>query len=166
MAHFAVHVTDLGFSLTTAANTLAVISGVSIVGRLMMGRVTDVIGNRPGLMIGFTVTAIILLWVIVTKELWGLYLFAAVFGWGWGALSVIRMPILAEVFGLGSLGVILGAADSGAAAGAAVGPFVAGWLFDITGEYTLAFLFTSVMAITGFVLAWFLKPISRVGLPQ
>jgi len=157
--HIAPHVTDLGFSLAIAANVLAIASGVGIVGRIGMGRLTDLIGSKRAFMVGFIVMAVGLIWVMGAKETWALYLFAAIFGFSWGALAVTRMPLLAEVFGLGSLGTILGIVEFGAQTGAITGPFLAGWLFDITGEYMVTFVVTAVVAVIGLVLTMFLRPI-------
>ena len=114
-------------------------------------------------MIGFIVMAAALLWVITAKQLWMLYLFAAAFGFGWGTLAVIRMPALAGVFGLGSLGAILGAVDAGASTGSVIGPFLAAWLFDVTGEYTVTFLMTAAVVTVGLLMTILLRPIGGKG---
>lgn len=163
ITHIAVHTTDLGFSLTTGASILATISGVSIAGRIGMGRLADLIGNRYAFMIGYSVTAASLLWALTANELWTLYLFAIAFGFGWGTMAVIRVPMLAEVFGVGSLGSIFGILEAGTATGAILGPFLAGWLFDVTGQYTTTFLVAAAVAIISLVMTVLLKPISGRG---
>ena len=161
LVHIAAHTTDLGFSLTIGANVLAITSGMSIVGRIGMGRLADVIGNKRTFMIGYIVIAVDLLWALVADELWMLYLFAAAFGFSWGTLAVIRMPIVAEVFGLGSLGAIFGTLEFSAQIGAVTGPLLAGWLFDLTNEYTVAFLITGTVAVLGLILTILLRPIGN-----
>ena len=163
LTHIAVHATDLGFSLAVGANMLAIISGVSIVGRIGMGRLADIIGNRYGFMIGFIVTVASLLWVLAFDGLWMLYLFAGAFGFGWGTLASIRVPLLAEVFGLGSLGAILGVIEFGASTGSIVGPFLGGWLFDITGQYKITFVVTAAVTAIGLILTVLLRPIGSKG---
>ncbi len=157
--HIAAHVTDLGFSLTIGAYVLAIISGASIIGRIGMGRLADIIGNKRVFMIGYIVVVAAFLWVLVADKLWMLYLFAAAFGLSWGTLAVIRMTLIAEIFGLGSLGAILGAVELGSQAGAIIGPFLAGWLFDITGEYTMAFFVMASVSGVGLILTILLRPI-------
>ncbi len=159
LVHIAAHITDFGFSLTVGASILSVISGASIVGRIGMGRLADMIGNRRAFMIGYIVISADLLWVLAANELWTLYLFAAAFGFSWGALAAVRMPLIAEVFGIGSLGAILGVLEFGSQIGAITGPLLAGWLFDVTGEYTTAFLTAAAVGIIGLVLTILLKPI-------
>jgi MFS family permease len=160
LIHIVPHATDLGFSLIVGANVLAIISGVSILGRLIFGRIGDSIGNRPALIISFTLMAIILFWATIAEELWMLYLFAVIFGLGWGALAVLRISITSELFGLSSLGIILGITEMGATVGGAFGPFLAGWIFDMTDNYTSAFLVSAGVAIIGFIVTWPLRPVS------
>ncbi len=163
LAHIAAHANDLGFSLAVGANILAIISGTSMVGRIGMGRLADLIGNKYTFMIGYFLTAASLLWVLAADDLWMLYLFAGAFGFSWGNLAVIRVPLLAEIFGLGSLGSILGILEFGASTGAIIGPFLAGWLFDISGKYTVTFLVTAAVAVIGLIMTIFLRPIVGEG---
>jgi MFS family permease len=163
LTHIAAHVTDLGFPLITGANVLAIISVASIVGRVGMGRLADFIGNRLSYMIGYIIMVASLLWALATDELWMLYLFATTFGFSWGTLAVTRTPLLAEVFGIGSLGAILGTVEFGAQTGAIIGPFLGGWLFDLTGQYTVAFLVTAIVATAGLIMTILLRPIGSGG---
>ena len=158
LAHIVAHVQDLGFSLTDGANVLAVIIGSSMFSRVGMGRVADKIGNRQAFMISFAATMVSLIWGLVAKDLWELYLFALVFGFGWGNQAVLRVGITSEVFGLASLGLvmgILGFAESGAAT---FGSFFAGYIFDVLGSYQLVFWAGIGVSIAGIILAWLLKP--------
>ena len=107
--HLAAHVQDLGFSLSDWANVLAVLIGSSMFSRIGMGRVADIVGNRPAFILSFAATALSLILGLVTKNLWGLYLFAFVFGFGWGNQAVLRFALTSEVFGLASLGLVMGA---------------------------------------------------------
>ena len=158
MVHIAAHATDLGYSLAIGATVLAIMGGVSIASRVGMGRLADAIGNRSAMIVGYLVAVASLLWILVTREIWGLYIFAVAFGFSWGALAVLRMPITAEVFGLSSLASILAGVDFGTHFGSSIGPWLGGFLFDLTGEYTLAFSFTAGIAFIGLILALLLKP--------
>jgi len=160
-AHIAVQVQDLGFTLFDGANVLAVLTASSMIGRIGMGRVADKIGNRPAFIISFAATAIILGWGLIAHSLWGLYLFALVFGFGWGAQAVLRFAVTSEVFGMVSLGLLMGVfgfAESGAAT---FGSYIAGHIFDVTGNYQQAFWAGIVISVLGIVLAWLLKSPER-----
>jgi len=57
-----------------------------------------------------------------------------------GGTATVRAPIAAEVFGLGSLGMLLGTVEFAVAIGHAIGSILPGWIFDVSGNYQLAFL--------------------------
>ncbi len=161
--HIAPHAIDLGISATTAAYILAIEGGLSIVGRAAMGTAADRIGNKPTLIIGFILLAIVLFWLVPAAEVWILYLLAAVFGLAFGVGAVVP-PLTAGLFGLGSHGLILGVTTFGYTIGAALGPFLAGYMFDATGSYQGAFLVCAGLSIAGIVLASLLRPTHREGL--
>ena len=134
--HVAPHVQDLGYTLTDAANILAIINVSSIVGRIGMGRAADVMGVRYAMIISYGATVVDMIWGLVTRDLWGLYVYALIFGFGWGAQAVLRYPATVEVFGLRSAGLvmaILGIFEN--VVGAGIGVWMAGYVFDVAGNY-------------------------------
>src|SRR5258708_40330125 len=75
---------------------------------------------------------------------------------GWLELScVFFCSFPADVFAGPNLGAILGVVQSGGGLGGAIGPFLGGWLFDVTGSYRLAFLAACVAVAGSAVAAWF-----------
>ncbi len=160
-AHLAAYVQDLGFSLTDGANVLAVAIGSSMFSRVGMGRVADIIGNRPAFIISFAATAVSLLWGLVTEDLWGLYLFAFGFGFAWGNQAVLRFALTSEVFGLASLGLVMGAMGMAEQVTAAFGSYIAGYIFDVVGNYQPVFWIGMGISLMGILLAWGLKPAIR-----
>ena len=69
------------------------------------------------------------------------------------------IPLLvAELFGLSSLGVILGIVIFVITIGEAIGPVMAGHIFDITGSYQLGFLIFAAVSIVAIILTTALKP--------
>jgi MFS family permease len=162
MTHIVLHAIDLGISSTIAANILATIGGLSIVGRVVLGGVADRIGNRQVFIIGFILMSASLFWVVPIKEVWELYLFAAIFGFAFGGCATSESPLVAELFGLSSHGLILGAINLlGFTFGAAIGPFIAGSVFDMTNSYQLAFIACAATGIAGLILTIVLKPIKK-----
>jgi MFS family permease len=161
--HTVAHVQDLGFSISDGAKVLAIISAGSIIGRIGMGRVADNIGNRRALMISFMVTTLIIGWLLITRSLWGLYLFAAVYGFGWGSIAVLRFAITAEVFGLASVGFIMGTLGFSESLIAAFGSYLGGFIFDLTGTYDQAFMICMSFSFVGILLSWRLRPSRLLG---
>ncbi len=159
ITHIVIHATDLGIPVTSAVNILAIIGGLNIAGRIVIGGAADRIGSRRALIIGIVLLSISLLWLLIAKELWMLYLFAAIFGFT-HAVLVLLSPVVAELFGLSSHGVIMGFTDASCTIGVAIGPVLAGYIFDVTGSYQLGFLIVAAVSFIGLILALFLKPIS------
>ncbi|MFC1984597.1 MFS transporter [Chloroflexota bacterium] len=161
--HIIPHITDLDISTTSAANVLAIIGGVSIAGRIMTGSVADRIGGRPVIVIVSVLLSASLLWLAVAKELWMFYLFAVIFGFTYVGVIVLQPLLVAELFGLKALGVLIAIVDLGSTVGAAVGPVLGGYMFDITGSYQLAFSICAGVSIVGIILSLFLKPVTNKG---
>jgi MFS family permease len=157
-AHLVAHVQDLGFSLSDGANVLALVIGASVFGRIALGRLADRIGNRQGFIMSFCITTLSLIWIVFSRELWMLYLFALLFGVAWGNQAVLRFAIASEVFGLASLGLIMGVLGVAESATAALGSYIAGLIFDVFGTYGVMFYVGIGISITGLLLSWVLKP--------
>lgn len=158
LAHIPAHVQDFGFSLADGANVLAVITGSSMFSRIGMGRLADRIGNRKGFMISFAVTTISLIWGLAANDLWKLYLFALVFGVGWGNQAVLRFSLTSEVFGIASLGLVMGILGVAESVAATFGSYFAGYIFDVFGSYQLVFWLGVGISSMGILLAWLLRP--------
>ncbi len=158
MVHIVSHTIEIGISAASAANILASANGLSIAGRVILGTAADRIGNRHTLIIGFIMISAALLWLVPFTEVWMLYLFAAVFGFGHGG-GALGSPLAAGLFGLRSHGLIFGMMGLGYSIGAAIGPFLAGYIFDITANYQVVFLVSAAVGVAGLVFIVLLKPI-------
>ena len=75
-------------------------------------------------------------------------------GFGFGMRIALLSTIPAAVFSGPSLGTILGVVQAGGGLGGAIGPYLGGWLFDVTGSYRLAFLAAAVAVAGSSVAAW------------
>jgi MFS family permease len=162
IAHIAAHVQDVGFSLADGSNVVAVLMVSSIVGRVGLGRAADAIGNKIAFMMSYAATALSLIWVLVVGELWGFYLFAFIFGVGWGGQAVLRFSITAEAFGLVSLGLIMGILGLGEAFASALGSYWAGLVYDVSGNYIPAFWAGIVLSTLGIILVGLLRGSRKV----
>ena len=138
--HIVPYAVDIGFSAMTAASILSTIHGCSIIGRVSMGFIADRIGARRILTACLAALTLALVWLLFARRIWMFYAFAVVFGVAWGSIAPLQPLIPAELFGLGSLGIIYGGVHFLGVTGGAVGPFLAGLIFDVTGSYRLAFL--------------------------
>ena len=159
MVHIVPHATDLEISAASAAIILAIIGGLSTGGRVTMGITGDRIGNKLAFIMSFGLISAALFWLLAAKELWMLYLFAVIFGFGYGGIAALVSPIVAGQFGLNSLGIILGVVVFSCAIGETIGPVVAGHIFDTTGSYNLAFLICAAVSFISLILVSRLKPV-------
>jgi MFS family permease len=159
--HVVIHCTGIGIPSSTAANLLAIIGGLCVVGMNLAGSAADRIGNRRTLSISFLLMTIALADLVASRGAWHLFVFAALFGLAYGGMQVLFSPLVAELFGLASHGVILGAAAFVGSLGAALGPFMSGYIFDATQSYQKAFLICIVMAVAGIFLPLLLRPVQR-----
>jgi len=152
MVHIVPHAIEMGLSAASAASILAIIGGLGVAGRIMMGGAGDKMGNKLALIVCVSLMSAALFWLLGAREVWMLYLFAGVFGFAYGGFTALGSPIVAELFGTSSLGVILGATALGATIGDAIGPVLTGMVFDITGGYYLAFLTCAIVSIMAIIL--------------
>ncbi len=161
MVHIVPHALELGFSPIEAANILATIGGLSIFGKTLLGLAGDNIGSKNILIISFILLAVAMLWLLTAKEaIWMLFLFSALFGFAYGGIATSHSPLVADLFGLGSHGLLLGVAGFGVPLGGAVGPLFTGYIFDITGNYQMAFQVCCAVAITGVLTSIAIKKFS------
>jgi len=163
IAHIVIHAIGVGISAISAANILAIIGGISIIGRLAIGVFADRAGGKWAIIIGLTILTMALLWLQLASVVWMFYLFAAIFGFAFGGLLVSFPLITAERFGLTSHGAIFGITSFSATMGGALGAVLAGRIFDITGSYQLGFLICAAVSAIGFILAFFSRPTHKMG---
>ena len=137
--HVVSYAVDMGNSLMDAAIILTLIGGTTIPGRLLVGRVSDTIGRKAPAIACAVLQVGALLWLMWAQELWKLYVFAIAFGFLWGGLGVLTTALIGDVFGMRSIGAIMGMMSAGWALGAASGPAIGGYIFDVSGTYFMAF---------------------------
>jgi MFS family permease len=161
--HLVPHAIDLDISRVTASDMLAVNGGVGIIGNFLVGGLlADIIGNRKAFIIGFTISAVSLVWLIYTGEMWTLFLFAAVYGISMGSIGTSESPLIARLFGLKNHGLIYGVLGMGFTVGGAVGPLVTGYIYDIVKSYDDAFWVSAGFAALGLILTLALKPTPKM----
>jgi MFS family permease len=157
MVHMVPHAIELKISAVRAASLLATIGGLSILGKILLGRAGDILGSRHTLMLGFIFMCLALIWLVPAKTAWMLLSSACIFGFGFGGIAVSHSPLIAELFGLRSHGLIFGVLNLSVMFGAATGPLLTGYIFDVTNSYQTAFLLCAVISFIGIILAAFLR---------
>ncbi|MFC2016593.1 MFS transporter [Chloroflexota bacterium] len=156
VVHITPHAIDLGIPEIAAASILSVIAGSSVIARFSMGFISDKLGSRLALSLCLILSTLALLWLLFASEIWAFYLFAITFGLAYGGFIPLLTVLPSELFGVRSLGVILGAFMLYSHIGSAGGAPLAGFIFDTSGNYRLALIicviFCTITAILGVIL--------------
>jgi MFS family permease len=158
MVHIVPQATGMNISPIGAAGILSIIGGVSLAGRIIMGIISDRIKVNVSSIICLGLLAVSLVWLQFADNLWKLYFFAVFFGFGYGGLSCLQSLIAAELYGLLSLGVITAIFSFSFDIGGAIGPVIAGYIFDTSDSYRWAFLICLIVMTAALVIGLSLKP--------
>lgn len=161
MIHIVPHAIDRGVEPAVAATLLSTVGAVSIAGRLTIGTLVDRLGGRRSMMICFVVLLTSLALLQSSGATWMLFVFAAVYGLAHGGFFTVMSPTLAEFFGTASHGVIFGIVLFSGTVGGAIGPLLAGSLFDTTRNYDTVFLILTGFAILGLLMITAMGPMKR-----
>ena len=151
------HATDKGVPTATAAVALGLAAAFNALGRLVMGAASDKIGTKRSLCSCLLLAACALFWLIFVNKPWMMFLFVVPFGFAYGGLVPQIPRVISELFGVKSVGGILGLFTSLTALGPAFGPVLGGVIFDRTGGYHLAFLLGGIGILIAFGLVFLLK---------
>ncbi len=151
IVHIVPHAVDIEIPATVAVGILSIIAASSIIGKLLMGFIADKIEARRALTACLTLATLTLIWLLFANEIWMFYLFAVLFGIAYGGVIPLENLIPAELFGLKSLGMILASLMLFFTAGGAVGAPLAGYIFDVTRSYRLAFLICVIIFALGLI---------------
>jgi MFS family permease len=155
--HQVAHAVDRGFPQPTVVWLFAFGAGCMMAGNLLGGWLSDRVGRGWVFVLG-TVVAILgigCLALMRGPQDLVLLLLYTVSGFGFGMRIAQLSTIPADVFAGPHLGAILGVIQAGGGLGGAIGPFLGGWLFDVTGSYRLAFMAAGVAVAGSGVAAWF-----------
>jgi MFS family permease len=161
VVHLVRHALDIGLTAVAAAVLVSIWGALSIVGKVAFGGVGDKIGNRKVIIIVFSIWVVGFLGLLLVNQAWMLYLFAAVFGLGYGGFATAQSPVIAEFFGIKYHGQIFGMIFYFGNMGGALGSYLAGSIFDLTGAYTLAFIICAFLSVISIILTLFLRPVRR-----
>ena len=156
LVHLVPYATDIGVSPDTAAAMLAVLGGVSVLGRLALGAIGEGLGTRNALRMMLLIQALSMIWLAASKETWMLWMFSFLFGFSYGGLASMFPLVTSEYFGVAAMGSIFGLILLGATLGGTVGPWLAGFIFDLAGQYYYGFLAGMISMGMGLILTLYL----------
>jgi MFS transporter, OFA family, oxalate/formate antiporter len=140
LVHLVPFARDLGHSPLEAASAISATGAGAVVGRLVMGYVSDLIGRRATIGVSMLVQAAAFVAFAAVRELPALYATAFVFGYSYGTISTLFSAIVGDFFGHAQAGTLVGFLFMLAGSMGAWGPLAAGAIHDATGDYRPAFL--------------------------
>ncbi len=138
--HIVAYCTDLGFNAARGAEMLSLMLGFGIVSRLASGWVSDHIGGLRTLLLGSVFQAIALALFLPFDSLASLYVISAMFGLFQGGIVPSYALIVREHFPPQEAGARVGMVVLGVQVGMALGGWMSGKVFDLTGSYHAAFI--------------------------
>jgi len=153
---------DLGVDPLRAATLVSALGIAAVAGRVAMGWVSDRIGRRPVLAIGLALQTASFVGLAHATGLPALYAAALTFGFSYGTISTIFPAMVADFFGRAHAGSLVGLLFGIAAPSAAIGPVAAGWIYDRSGGYELAWWLSAGINLAALALLGFARPPGRV----
>ena len=158
--HQVAHAVDRGFGQATVVWLFAFGAGCMMAGNLLGGWLSDQFGRGSVFALGSIVAIVGIgcLTLLRSPDDWPLLLLYTASGFGFGMRIAQLSAIPADSFSGPHLGAILGVVQAGGGLGGAIGPFLGGWLFDVTGNYRLAFAAAAIAVAGSAVAAWVAAP--------
>jgi MFS family permease len=138
--HIVAYCGDLGHGVARGAQMLSLMLGFGVVSRLASGWVCDRIGGRRTLLLGSSLQALALILFLPFKDLASLYILSALFGLFQGGIVPAYAVIVREFFPAQEAGMRVGTVLMATVFGMALGGWMSGVIFDLTGSYQTAFL--------------------------
>jgi MFS family permease len=137
--HIVAYCGDLGYGVARGAEMLAVMMAFGIVSRIATGFIADRIGGLPTLLFGAVLQGAALFLYVLFDGLVSLYVISALFGLFQGGLIPSYAIIIREYFSPREAGTRVGVVLMATLLGMALGGWMSGAIFDLTGTYRAAF---------------------------
>jgi MFS family permease len=154
--HIVAYCSDLGYGAARGAEMLSLMLGFGIVSRLVSGWICDRIGGLRTLLLGSALQGVALLLFLPYQGLVSLYVISALFGLFQGGIVPSYAIIVREHFPAARAGAYVGAVIMCTLFGMALGGWMSGQVFDLTGSYRAAFVNGLAWNALNLAIAYFL----------
>jgi len=155
--HQVAYLVDRGVAAIVAASVVGVVGLASIVGKTGGGWLSDRVERERVYVAGIAVmlaAVAVLASLGQTPALGAIYLYGALLGLGYSVTASLIPAMVSDRFSGPHFGAIVGMGLLGSAIGSAVGPWMAGYLFDRTGSYAIAFALAAACGFAAGVAGW------------
>ena len=150
LTHFMPHALEHNFSELQASTALGVMGAMNVVGTISSGWICDRFGRRGPLAFFYFFRGVSLLFLLYVWNAPSLHLWAAIFGLNYISTVPPTTTLTANIFGRYSVGELSGWIFFSHQVGSALGAALAGWIYEWTGGYEIAFVSAALM---GFIAA-------------
>jgi len=137
--HIVAYCSDLGYGPARGAEMLSAMLGFGIISRIASGFIADRIGGLWTMLLGSALQALALLLYLLFDGLASLYVVSALFGLVQGGIVPMYAIIVREYFPPQGSGTRVGVLIMSTIVGMALGGWMSGAIFDMTGSYWQAF---------------------------
>jgi len=162
--HIVAYCGDLGYGVARGAEMLSIMLGFGIISRVGSGFIADRIGGVATLLLGSVLQGTALFLFLWFDGLISLYIISALFGLFQGGIVPSYAIIVREYFSPREAGTRLGIVLMATLIGMALGGWMSGLIFDLTGSYRAAFLNGLAWNLVNVsVMAWLLQRSRRRG---
>ena len=154
--HIVAYCAGLGYGVARGAEMLSLMLGFGIVSRIASGWLADRVGGAMTLLIGSTLQCLALVFYLISDSLTSLYISSALFGLFQGGIVPSYAIIVREYFPAREAASRVGLTVSSTIVGMALGGWMGGVLFDMTGSYRAAFINGIAWNVLNAAIAWWL----------
>jgi MFS family permease len=159
--HFVILLVDRGWSTEAASTLLGISALIGAPARIGMGWLGDLLDKRRlvmGLLLALSISVLLMGYTVQA------FVFTTcmiIYSLAYGGLAALQEPIRADYFGTRAFATIQGMSRSVVTAGTFLGPIIAGFFYDVTKSYTIAFGIFALVSLLATLLMFFAKPPER-----
>jgi MFS family permease len=162
--HQVAYLVDHGLAAMVAASVVSVVGLASIFAKIGGGWLSDRVERELVYVAGIAIMAssvFVLLALGAAPTRWSAYGYALLLGVGYSVTASLTPAMISDRFSGRHFGAIVGIGLMGAAVGSALGPWLAGSLYDATGSYTLAFIIAAGCGVLAAAAGWRARTLRR-----
>ena len=159
--HQVAYLVDTGYDKMLAASVAGFAGLVSMPGKIFWGAVADRLGRELTFTLGIATMLLAIGLLVLTgsvQAVWLVLVFAVTFALGYAINAPLTPSAAADIFAGRRFGSIYGLLNVGMGLGGAFGAWLAGYVFDVTGSYVVAFALAAVGSTASVVCMWLAAP--------
>ena len=149
--HLIPFATDQGISPVAAGNMLAWLGFTSLLGVLIAGPASDLVGNKIPLALTFLLRVLSYILILKYQSVTSFYVFSLVFGLTFLTTAPLSTTLLGRIYGFSNIGLLAGFVNTLHHLGGGLWAYLGGWAFDRTGSYHLIFVASAVLAAVALI---------------